>query len=42
MPDDYPLKGRVEKYFGVENETGLVWYWTGPHVISIGVVPERE
>lgn len=40
MPDDYPLKGRVEKYFGVESETGLVWYWTGAHVISVGVVPE--
>ena len=36
--DEYPLKGRVEKYLG--NEDGfLCWYWTGPHVIDEGIVP---
>lgn len=36
--DEFPLKGRVEKYLG--NEDGfLCWYWTGAHVIYDGVVP---
>lgn len=36
--EQYPLKGRVEKYLG--NEEGfLCWYWAGPHVIREGVVP---
>lgn len=36
--EQYPLKGRVEKYLG--NEDGLLcWYWTGPHVIREGIVP---
>lgn len=36
--EQYPLKGRVEKYLG--NEDGfLCWYWAGPHVIREGVVP---
>lgn len=35
---DYPLKGMVEKYFGVE-DGNLVWYWRGPHVIMEGIVP---
>lgn len=41
--EQYPLKGRVEKYFGVsklEGEAGyLVPYWNGTHVIREGVVP---
>lgn len=37
--DEYPLKGRVEKYLGNENGF-LCWYWTGPHVILEGIVPE--
>ena len=41
--EQYPLKGRVEKYFGiskVEGEEGyLVPYWNSTHVISEGVVP---
>ena len=36
--DQYPLKGRVEKYLGNENGF-LCWYWAGPHVIGEGVVP---
>ncbi len=36
--DEYPLKGKVEKYFGHEESVGLCWYWTGPHVIREGVV----
>lgn len=36
--DQYPLKGRVEKYLGNENGF-LCWYWAGPHVIEEGVVP---
>lgn len=36
--DEYPLKGRVEKYFGIE-EGNLVPYWQPAHVISEGVVP---
>ena len=36
--DQYPLKGRVEKYFGVENGN-LVPYWQPAHVILEGVVP---
>ena len=36
--DEFPLKGKVEKYLG--NEDGfLCWYWTGAHVIYDGVVP---
>lgn len=36
--DEFPLKGRVEKYLG--NEDGfLCWYWAGPHVIHEGIVP---
>lgn len=36
--EQYPLKGKVEKYLG--NEDGfLCWYWTGPHVIREGIVP---
>lgn len=37
--DEYPLKGRVEKYLGNENGF-LCWYWTGPHVITEGIVPD--
>lgn len=37
--DEFPLKGKVEKYFGHEDSVGLCWYWTGPHVIREGVVP---
>lgn len=37
--EQYPLKGRVEKYLGNENGF-LCWYWTGPHVILEGIVPE--
>ena len=41
--EQYPLKGRVEKYFGIsklEGESGyLVPYWNGTHVIREGVVP---
>ena len=37
--DEYPLKGKVEKYFGHEDSVGLCWYWTGAHVILEGVVP---
>lgn len=37
--DEFPLKGRVEKYLGNENGF-LCWYWTGPHVILEGIVPE--
>lgn len=36
--DEFPLKGRVEKYFGVENGN-LVPYWQPAHVINEGVVP---
>ncbi len=36
--EQYPLKGRVEKYLGNENGF-LCWYWTGPHVITEGIVP---
>lgn len=36
--EQYPLKGRVEKYLGNENGF-LCWYWTGPHVILEGIVP---
>lgn len=36
--DEFPLKGRVEKYFGVE-DGNLVPYWQPAHVISEGVVP---
>lgn len=41
--DEFPLKGRVEKYFGIsklEGEEGfLVPYWNSTHVIREGVVP---
>ena len=41
--EQYPLKGRVEKYFGIsklEGESGyLVPYWNSTHVIREGVVP---
>lgn len=37
--EQYPLKGRVEKYLGNENGF-LCWYWTGPHVILEGIVPD--
>ncbi|GAA6269589.1 hypothetical protein [Enterocloster alcoholdehydrogenati] len=37
--DEYPLKGRVEKYLGVTDEGYLTWYWNGPHVINEGIVP---
>lgn len=37
--DEFPLKGRVEKYLGQENGL-LVWYWSGPHVILEGIVPD--
>lgn len=37
--EQYPLKGRVEKYLGNENGF-LCWYWTGPHVITEGIVPD--
>ena len=36
--EQYPLKGKVEKYFGVENGN-LVPYWQPAHVIREGVVP---
>lgn len=36
--EQYPLKGRVEKYFGIENGN-LVPYWQPAHVINEGVVP---
>lgn len=36
--EQYPLKGRVEKYLGNENGF-LCWYWAGPHVIREGIVP---
>ena len=36
--DEFPLKGRVEKYFGIENGN-LVPYWQPAHVICEGVVP---
>lgn len=41
--DQYPLKGRVEKYFGISKIQGeegyLVPYWNDTHVIREGVVP---
>lgn len=41
--DEFPLKGRVEKYFGVskgeDGGTYLVPYWNNTHVIREGVVP---
>ena len=41
--EQYPLKGRVEKYFGVakgeDGGTYLVPYWNSTHVIREGVVP---
>lgn len=37
--EQYPLKGRVEKYLGNENGF-LCWYWTGPHVILEEIVPD--
>lgn len=36
--EQYPLKGKVEKYFGIENGN-LVPYWQPAHVIREGVVP---
>ena len=36
--DEYPLKGRVEKYLNTF-EGNYVWYWTGPNVIREGIVP---
>ena len=41
--DQYPLKGRVEKYFGISKVQGeegyLVPYWNATYVIREGVVP---
>lgn len=41
--DQYPLKGRVEKYFGISKIQGeegyLVPYWNDTYVIREGVVP---
>lgn len=36
--DQYPLKGRVEKYLD-SYDGNYVWYWTGPNMIRKGVVP---
>lgn len=36
--DEFPLKGRVEKYLNTY-EGNYVWYWTGPNLIREGVVP---
>lgn len=36
--EQYPLKGRVEKYLNTY-EGNYVWYWTGPNVIREGIVP---
>ena len=36
--DEYPLKGRVEKYLNTF-DGNYVWYWTGPNVIREGIVP---
>lgn len=36
--DEFPLKGRVEKYLNTY-EGNYVWYWTGPNVIREGIVP---
>ncbi|WP_294335980.1 hypothetical protein [uncultured Clostridium sp.] len=41
--DQYPLKGKVEKYFGISKVQGeegyLVPYWNATYVIREGVVP---